>query len=90
MIKVIQYQPKGVCSKRMIITVDENNIIKDLRVVGGCPGNSLGITALVKERSIDEVITKLKGIQCGNKETSCPDQIALALEQFKIENMQKQ
>lgn len=90
MIKVIQYEPKGVCSRGMIITVDENDIIKDLRVIGGCPGNSLGITALAKGLPIDEVISKLKGIHCMNKETSCPDQIALALEEFKMKNRQTQ
>ena len=85
MIKAFQYTPKGVCSHRMIFTFDENDIIKDLRVVGGCQGNLLGISALVKGRSMDEVINKLKGIHCGIKETSCPDQIAQALEQYKKE-----
>lgn len=85
MIKAFQYTPKGVCSNRMIFTFDEHDIIKDLRVVGGCQGNLLGISALVKGKSIDEVIEKLKGICCGMKETSCPDQIAQALEQYKKE-----
>jgi len=83
MIHAFNYKPNGVCSKNIIFTVDENNIIRDLRVIGGCPGNLLGITELVKGKNIDEVINKLKGIRCGNKVTSCPDQIAIALEKYK-------
>lgn len=87
MIKAFQYKPNGVCSKNIIFTADENNIIRDLRVIGGCPGNLLGISALVKGQKIDDVIEKLKGIRCGNKVTSCPDQIAIALEKYKDEQI---
>lgn len=89
MIKAFQYTPKGVCSRRIIFSVNEHDIIQDLRVVGGCQGNLLGISELVKGKSIDEVIGKLKGIHCGSKETSCPDQIALAFEQYKKEEQKK-
>ena len=63
----------------------ENNIIKKLKIVGGCPGNTVGVSKLVEGRNIDEVIEMLKGIQCGIKGTSCPDQIARALEEYKKE-----
>ena len=73
------YNPKGVCSKVMKIDV-ENNVIKN---VGGCPGNTVGVARLVKGMDIDEAIKRLKGILCGNKGTSCPDQLARALENIK-------
>ena len=78
----IEFEPKGVCSKKMIITVDDN-IVKDSQVIGGCPGNSLGISALIKDMPIDEVINKLSGIKCGNKSTSCPDQLSKELVKYK-------
>lgn len=80
-----QYRPSGVCSKNIIFTIDENNTILDLKVIGGCPGNLLGISALVKGQNIDQVINKFSGIKCVNKETSCPDQIAKALMEYKKE-----
>lgn len=76
------YTPRGVCSMRMIFQID-NNIIKNLQIIGGCPGNTIGVTKLVQGKNIDEVISILKGIPCGNKGTSCPDQIAIALEEYK-------
>ena len=87
MINAFQYKPSGVCASKIIFTIDDNNTIRDLRVIGGCAGNSLGITALVKGQNIDTVIDKLKGIRCGNKVTSCPDQIAIALEKYKDEQL---
>ena len=80
--ETIEYRPIGVCSSKIFIDI-ENDIIKDVRVIGGCPGNSLGIRHLVKDRNIDEIITKLEGIRCGNKSTSCPDQIVKALKEYK-------
>lgn len=76
------YQPQGTCSYEMIIELNENRIKKVL-IKGGCAGNLLGISHLVKGMSIEEAIQKLKGIPCGNKGTSCPDQLAIALEQAK-------
>jgi len=76
--KIIEFIPNGVCSKKIIIEI-ENNIIKNLKVIGGCPGNLLGISKLCENMEVDEVIEKLKGIKCGMKDTSCPDQIAKAL-----------
>ena len=77
-----RYKPQGVCSSEMIIEVD-NNIIKNIKVIRGCDGNLKGISKLLIGMNIDEVITKLKGIECGYKNTSCPDQIAIALEKIK-------
>lgn len=76
------YTPQGVCSMRMIFNI-EGTIIKALKIIGGCPGNTIGVSKLVEEKSIDEVIKLLKGIPCGAKGTSCPDQIAIALEEYK-------
>lgn len=77
-----EYTPRGVCSRKMILTV-ENGILTDLEVVGGCNGNLQGISALVKGMPIDEVIKKLDGIRCGMRGTSCPDQLAQALKEIE-------
>ena len=80
------YTPQGVCSKQMIIEIDEDNqTIKSVKIVGGCPGNTVGVSKLVEGKKIDEVIKTLKGIPCGFKDTSCPDQLAIALEAIKKE-----
>ena len=73
------YTPKGVCSRQINLEV-ENGIVKKLEVIGGCNGNLQGISRLVEGMRIEEVIKKLKGINCNGKGTSCPDQIAKALE----------
>ena len=57
--------------------------IKNLKIIGGCPGNTVGVSRLVVGRSVDEVIEMLKGIECGARGTSCPDQVAIALEEYK-------
>ena len=79
------YTPKGVCSMQMIFQID-NNIIKSLKIVGGCPGNTIGVSRLVVGKTVDEVIGMLKGIPCGARGTSCPDQVAVALEEYKKNN----
>ena len=79
-----RYMPEGVCSMQMIFEI-ENNIIKKLKIIGGCPGNTVGVSKLVEGSNIDEVIEMLKGIPCGIKGTSCPDQVARALEEYKKE-----
>ena len=76
------YSPQGVCSMQMIFEID-GNIIKDLQIIGGCPGNTVGVSHLVKGKNIDEVISLLKGIPCGARGTSCPDQVARALQEYK-------
>ena len=79
------YSPRGVCSREMQIEV-EGNIIKSVKIVGGCAGNTVGVSRLVEGMDIDEAIKRLKGIPCGNKGTSCPDQLARALENIKKES----
>ena len=61
----------------------ENNIINSLKIIGGCPGNTVGVSRLVVGRSVDEVIEMLEGIECGARGTSCPDQVAIALKEYK-------
>ena len=80
--EIYEYTPKGVCATKMIFEI-ENNKVLDLKVMNGCPGNSLGIASLIKNQDIDYIINKLKDIKCGRKLTSCPDQIAIALEEYK-------
>lgn len=75
---VIDYQPKGVCSRRMLIEV-EDGVVKSMQVQGGCHGNLQGISKLVEGMKAEEVIARLEGIRCGMKPTSCPDQLARAL-----------
>ena len=77
--KQINIQPKGVCSRMMTVTVDDNGVVQDLQVVGGCHGNLQGISALVRGMKVEDVIQRLEGIRCGNRPTSCPDQLAQGL-----------
>lgn len=77
-----KYIPEGVCSGSMIFEI-EGNVIKKLQIIGGCPGNTVGVSKLVVGRTVDEVIEMLKGIPCGMRGTSCPDQVAKALEAYK-------
>lgn len=80
------YTPSGVCSRQITIDInDADQTINSVSFVGGCNGNLQGISSLVKGRKIDEVIADLKGIDCNFKGTSCPDQLAKALEEIKNE-----
>lgn len=72
------YQTEGTCSRQIQIE-EENGIVKNVAFTGGCHGNLQGIGALVAGMKIDDVIDRLKGIRCGSKATSCPDQLAKAL-----------
>ena len=74
----IEYFPKGVCSRQMIIEV-EDGVVRDVEVIGGCHGNLQGISALVEGMKVEDVIDRLEGLRCGFKSTSCPDQLAQAL-----------
>ncbi len=76
------YETKGTCSSKMIIEI-EADTIKKVTIIGGCAGNTKGISALVQGMKIDDVIKKLKGIPCRDRGTSCPDQLARALEEIK-------
>ncbi len=75
------YKNKGVCSRETIIDIDNDHTINDIKIIGGCDGNLKGIMALLRGSKADDVIPRLKGVTCGFKNTSCPDQIALALEE---------
>lgn len=81
----MKYQTKGTCSTSIDVEV-ENGKIKFVEFFGGCNGNLKGIASLVTGMPVDEAITKLKGIRCGFKTTSCPDQLAHALELLKNDN----
>jgi len=76
------YIPKGTCSRKMTVNV-ENDIIQDVKIEGGCSGNLQGITNLVRGMKVQDAIDRMKGIRCGFKSTSCPDQLAIALEQAR-------
>ncbi len=76
----IHYRPVGVCAREMAVDVD-GGMIRSVRVLGGCSGNLQGISRLVEGMEVSEAIRRLEGIQCGNKPTSCPDQLAQALKQ---------
>ena len=76
------FTPRGVCSQQIDLDV-EDGIIRSVKFFGGCSGNTQGVARLAEGRSIDEVIGLLKGIRCGMKPTSCPDQLARALEMQK-------
>ena len=78
MSELINYQTQGTCCKMMNVEI-ENDIIKNVEFIGGCQGNLQGIAKLVIGMNINEVTQKLKGIQCGGKSTSCPDQLATCL-----------
>ena len=82
MTEILQYQTEGTCCKFMQVKVN-NGIVEDVDFMGGCSGNLQGIKSLIKGMSVDEVIEKLKGIPCGPKPTSCPDQLAQCLIQYK-------
>ncbi|MDE7018926.1 MAG: TIGR03905 family TSCPD domain-containing protein [Lachnospiraceae bacterium] len=75
------YKPQGVCSNAIDIEV-KDGIIKYVEFTGGCNGNLQGISSLVKDMKVEDAIKKLKGIKCGFKNTSCPDQLACALEEI--------
>ena len=72
------YVPRGVCSRLIELEIEDDKI-KNCRFIGGCHGNTQGISALVKGMDVDEAIAKLEGIDCAGRGTSCPDQLAKAL-----------
>ena len=76
------YKTHGTCSKEILFEIEDNKV-KEVRFIGGCPGNTQGVAALVRGYDIDEAIARMKGIDCAGKGTSCPDQLARALEEYK-------
>lgn len=86
--KTIDFTPRGVCSRNIKITLSDDNVIESVAFTGGCAGNTSGICKLVKGMKAEEVIDRLKGTRCGLKSTSCPDQLAKALENAMQANKQ--
>ena len=82
--KHIEYNTKGTCSRKIIVDI-EDGVITDCKFVSGCPGNTVGVATLVKGMPAEDAISRLKGIKCGFKSTSCPDQLARALEEALAE-----
>ena len=78
--KHVEYKTSGTCSRAVVVDVDDG-VITDCKFVGGCAGNTAGVASLVKGMKAEDAITKLKGIRCGFKPTSCPDQLARALQE---------
>ena len=78
------YRPQGVCSQLFEITLEDDRV-QSFRVIGGCSGNLQGIGRLIAGMPVDEVISRLEGIRCGSKPTSCPDQLAKALKALQAE-----
>ena len=76
------YKTFGTCSSAINFEVD-GDVLKEVSFTGGCNGNLQGISRLVKGKKIDEIISTLEGISCGGRPTSCPDQLARALKQYK-------
>lgn len=80
---IYSYRPEGVCSNKITFEVI-NDKITNVIFTGGCPGNLIGLSQLVEGMNIHEAVKRLKGIECGGKSTSCPDQFAKALEQLVL------
>ncbi|MBE7718369.1 MAG: TIGR03905 family TSCPD domain-containing protein [Lacrimispora celerecrescens] len=78
----MKYKTHGVCSREINFEVEDNKLVQ-VQFVGGCSGNTQGVSRLVEGMDLDEAIRRLEGIQCGYRPTSCPDQLAEALKQYK-------
>lgn len=81
----ITYTPRGVCSRQMIVEAEEG-VITGVQVLGGCDGNLKGIMSLLKGMKVEDAISRMEGIRCGMKATSCPDQLARALRELQSAN----
>ena len=81
----ITYRPRGVCSRLMEIEIEDGKIVS-LQVTGGCDGNLKGISNLLHGMKVEEAIRRMEGIRCGGKPTSCPDQLSIALREYRREN----
>ena len=79
----MKYATSRTCSREIDFEVDDNNIVTSCEFIGGCMGNTQGVARLVIGRKVDDVIETLEGINCGNRGTSCPDQLAQALKAYK-------
>lgn len=77
----IEITPRGVCCKKIVIDV-ENEIIQSVNFLGGCPGNTMGVSLLLKGMKVEDAISKLEGIKCGFKSTSCPNELAKGIKEY--------
>ena len=77
-----EYKTSGTCSREILFEIEDGKV-KNVQYIGGCNGNTQGVAKLANGRKVDEVISLLKGIRCGFKTTSCPDQLAQALTEAK-------
>lgn len=82
---IMKYMTKGVCSRSIEFDVEENKV-KNVKFDGGCAGNSQGVAKLVDGMDIDDAISRMENIKCGYKSTSCPDQLAAALKEYKAKH----
>ncbi len=80
-----EYKTQGVCASKIEFDI-EGDVVKNIRFIGGCNGNTQGVAQLANGRKVDEVISLLSGIRCGFKATSCPDQLARALTEAKAKS----
>lgn len=76
-----QFKTKGVCASQILVDVSEG-IVNKVEFVNGCPGNTVGVSSLIQGMKVEEAVQKLKGIDCRGRGTSCPDQLAQALEKY--------
>ena len=76
------YQTHGACSRAIDITLDDSHVIREVTFHGGCSGNTQGVAALIVGMTAEEAVKRLSGIKCGFKSTSCPDQLATALQEY--------
>ena len=76
---ITEYTNRGVCSRKTVIDLSDDGIINDIRIVGGCSGNTQGLMSLLKGMHAKDAIEKMRGIDCNGRGTSCPDQVAKAL-----------
>ena len=77
---ISEYTNRGGCSRKTVIDLDEEGTIKDIKIIGGCNGNTNGLSQLLKGMNARDAIERMRGIDCNGRGTSCPDQVALALE----------
>lgn len=82
----MEFKTRGTCSAAIQFEVTEDRRVSQVKFIGGCDGNAKGVSSLVEGMPVDEVIHRLKGISCGFKNTSCPDQLAKALEEYQKEH----
>ena len=78
---ITEYTNRGVCSRKTVVDLSTDGMINDIQIIGGCNGNTSGIAKLLKGMNARDAIQRLKGIDCNGRGTSCPDQVAFALEQ---------